>query len=685
MALKIKTPKLIVNKLILVGHRKNYIVPFKKGFNLIYGDSDTGKSSILNLINYCLGSSSVDLYDEIEIAGNYCLLEVFLVGEIYTIKRNIFNSQEDIEVFRCYHNEIEDYFPKYYSPNFNKVSEDGFFSDFLLSSLNIPITKIKQSPSKEDSKMVSLSFRDIFKFNYLNQDKVGSKKLLGENYAYLAKLKETFKLMFNALDSQILHLEGSISELSKEYNELNKKNKSISGFLRETQIDSLKALEERKSDLESQLLVLIDLLEDIDSKIVADSKELNYLREEITILEKKLIDSSNIRAIKHQLVKQNVVLRNEYANDIRKIIATIEVLNKFPKIKDRDTSCPVCDQSIKLSTLKDQFANTDSESIKAELNGLRRRAKELVKIHDNLREEISEYDTKINLDTEKLEDLRFQFDNQTKKIVTPYVNQRDNLAIKIGSLRSDLKNLHHLYKIRKQQNIIESEILDLENRIGAFRDDLKVLKESAPSLDRVFLKLGNSIEDFLRYVGVKNVNNISISKKTYLPIIRNRDYEKITSGGVRTLSSVGFYLAILEYAINNAINYPSFLMVDTIAKYIGKTNEADLKNTNLEEDLKEGMKDGTKYENIYNYLMGIHDKSSGSFQVIVVDNDIPNTLEKKLTPFIAKHYTANPSKIGDEVGFIDDVYKSESSEIQRNMIEEDGYDVDKDEDDEFPF
>jgi len=684
MALKIKTPKLIISNLVLIGHRKNYIVPFNNGFNLIYGDSDTGKSSILNLINYCLGASTVDLYDEIELAGDYCLLEVLLVGEKFTIKRDIFNPKAEIEVYRCSYDEIDNIFPKYYSPNYSKVSEDGYFSEFLLTSMNIPITKLKQSPTKKDSKMVTLSFRDIFRFNYLNQDKVGSKKLLGENFAYLTKLKETFKLMYNALDTQILQLEESISELVKERNDLNKRNISVSGFLKETEIDSLKVLEETKEEKELEFLSLKSALEEIDKSILSDSSELDSLRKEISELEMLLLDYTNDRSVKQQAIKQNIALRNEYANDIRKIIGTIEVLEKFPRIADKDTSCPVCEQIIKLSVLKEQFENTDSETIKSELNGLRRRQKELVKIHTNLRENISKYDSVINREAEKLNEMRLQFDNQTKEIITPFISQRDNISSKLGSIKSDLKNLQHFYKIRKQQTIIDSEIITLENRITEFRDDLKVLKESAPSLNRIFLKLGTNLEEFLKFVGMKNVNNISISAKNYLPIIRNRDYEKITSGGVRTLSSVGFYISLLEYAISNSVNYPSFLMIDTIAKYIGKTKETDLSNTSIDEDLKEGMKDATKYENIYNYLINLSLKSSDSFQIIVVDNDVPKTLEDKLKPFIAKHYTTTPSTISDEIGFIDDAYEYD---IVRNENDEfnNDFDVDPNEDLEMEF
>jgi len=681
MALKIKTPKLIISNLVLIGHRKNYIVPFNNGFNLIYGDSDTGKSSILNLINYCLGASSVDLYDEIELAGDYCLLEVLLSGEKYTIKRDIFNPKAEIEVYRSSYDEMDNIFPKYYSPNYSKVSEDGYFSEFLLSSMNIPITKLKQSPTKDDSKMVTLSFRDIFRFNYLNQDKVGSKKLLGENFFYLTKLKETFKLMYNALDIQILQLDESISELVKERNDLNKRNISVSGFLKETEIDSLKVLEERKEEKELELLSLKSTLNEIDKNILSDSSELDSLRKAISDLEKLLLDYTNDRSVKQQAIKQNIALRNEYANDIRKIIGTIEVLKKFPKIQDKDTNCPVCEQNIKLSVLKEQFANTDSETIKSELNGLNRRQKELVKIHTNLREDISKYDSIIIREAEVLSEMRLQFDNQTKEIVTPFINQRDNISLKIGSINSDLKNLHHFYKIRKQQTIIDAEIITLENRITVFRDDLKVLKDSAPSLDRIFIKLGDTLEGFLKFVGMKNVNNISISSKNYLPIIRNRDYEKITSGGVRTLSSVGFYLSLLEYAISNSVNYPSLLMIDTIAKYIGKTKKTDLSNTSIDEDLKEGMKDAIKYENIYNYLINLSIKSSDSFQIIVVDNDVPKTLEEKLKPFIAKHFTTTPATISDEIGFIDDAYDVDFTRESNDEFDDD-FDVDPNDDGE---
>ena len=671
MALKIKNPKLVVNYLYLVGRRKNYKVSFQNGLNIIYGDSDTGKSSILNLVNYCLGASSIDLYDEIEIAGNYCLLEVLLLGTKYTIKRDIFNPKAEIEVYESSYDEIEDYFPKYYSPNYVQVSEDGVFSEFLLNSMNIPVVKLKESPSKVDSKMKSLSFRDIFKYNYLTQDKVGSKFLFGENYVLISKLKETFKLMYNVLDTQITQLEGIIGEKVKERNDLNKKNTAISSFLKETEIDSLKRILEKKEEKEVELEKLNQNIAKIDSEIMSDNSDLDSVRNEIKQIEKEIYEMSSNSEVREQELKQNIALRNEYSNDIKKIKGTIEVLEKFPNIKDRDTSCPVCEQTMKISTLKNQFINSNTQSIKAELNGLRRRQKDLRDINENLKNAILKADGDVKDKTDKLNGLREQFDRQTKELVTPFISQRDSLTSKIGGIKSDIENLKHFYKMRNQQATIDAELIRVQNSIDEYNDDLKVLKESAPTLDSVFLILADSLQYFLRFIGVKNVQNVSISPKTYLPVIRNRNYENITSGGVRTLSSVGYYLTLLEYAISNTSNYPSFLMIDTIAKYIGKTKEEDLAYTNKQEDINEGMNDSTKYENLYKYLMNLSERYEDSFQVLVVDNDLPMGLEPKLKPYVVKHFTTNAIVPGTEIGFIDDALSPVVSNEEFNEIDTD--------------
>ncbi|WP_241170472.1 AAA family ATPase, partial [Serratia marcescens] len=88
-------------RLIIVGIRKNYVTTFHNGLNIIYGDSDTGKSTILELINYTLGSKNIDLADEINSSALYVSAEYIINGSPYTFKRDIFNKNNPIEVYPC--------------------------------------------------------------------------------------------------------------------------------------------------------------------------------------------------------------------------------------------------------------------------------------------------------------------------------------------------------------------------------------------------------------------------------------------------------------------------------------------------------------------------------------------------------------------------------------------------------
>src|SRR5690606_14220427 len=253
-----------------IGHRKNYPVYFHLGLNIIHGDSDTGKSSIIDLIDYCLGGYEVDLYNEITSAAKECLLEIVLNGKVFTIKRNIFENNALIEVYHSTIAEMNTVFPFKYSPNFSREGEDGFISDFFMDALSIPKVEIKQSPTKPDSKMVRLSFRDILKYNFLSQDDVGSKNLLDvRNPVVAVKNQETFKFLHNLLDEAITRLNALISEKSNLKQILTNKYNTVSAFLRETNLKSREDLVFEQHQLSNQATLLNNELQKLNDNMVS--------------------------------------------------------------------------------------------------------------------------------------------------------------------------------------------------------------------------------------------------------------------------------------------------------------------------------------------------------------------------------------------------------------------------------
>src|SRR5690606_37459753 len=131
--------------------------------------------------------------------------------------------------------------------------------------------EIKQAPSKADSKMIRLSFRDILKYSVLSQDDVGSKQLLdSNNFAVAVKNQETFKFLHNLLDTNISELNALISEKSNTKKSLESNYKTISAFFRETNLKTTEDLNKEKDSIKENIDILTSQLGMLDEKMKAD-------------------------------------------------------------------------------------------------------------------------------------------------------------------------------------------------------------------------------------------------------------------------------------------------------------------------------------------------------------------------------------------------------------------------------
>ncbi|USK36472.1 hypothetical protein LIT25_27315 (plasmid) [Bacillus sp. F19] len=651
-----KSPKLIINRLVLVGHDKDYIVPFSAGINIIYGDSDTGKSSILNLINYLLGSSEVYMYDEIELKAKYALLEVSLNENIYTIKRNIFNSNEFIEVFKSNLEEIDTVFPLEYGPNYQKQGSSGFFSDFLLSSLNIPLIKVKEAPTKVESPMKRVSFRDIFKYNYLEQDDVGNKNILDlQNWAVRIKNQETFKLIHNLLDDQITQLEEEIAKKTSQKNKSDNEFKIVSSFFSDTKLQSIDKINEYIIELDIQLNALVNDIETITTNMKSDNIEIDEIRENIIYLEKEIDKLNKEKFFKKTQLDRSISLKKDYKIDISKLQSAIEISEKFPKNINDEVKCPICNNSLVLNEgIDHQHTN---ESILIEIRTLKSRVKELDKLIDNIRSSIFLMEKEQEEFTSRLIKIRNSLDNSLSNFISPYISHRDALISEKSSIIEKKQQYTYMLKLRRKLEDIDLNSYTLSEQLIELKKELDVLKDSKPSPKNVLENVENILKEFLEFIPIKNPTGININEKTFLPIVRNREYTKLTSGGLRTLVSVGYFLSLLVNSLNTKTNLPSLLMIDTIGKYLGKTKEKYMSETDDREDKQEQMNDPTKYLNMYKFFIKTSEellKDDKIHQIIIVDNDVPSEIEQHLMGYIVKRFS-HDRKPGFEVGLIDDI------------------------------
>lgn len=653
---------ILINKLVVIGVQKNYSVNFHEGVNIIYGDSATGKSSILNLIDYLLGAKTFSLYPEIESSGRYCLLDVTLNSQRYTIKRDLFDALIPIEVYPCAVDLIEQYAARKYNPSFSSSSQYNdmeFYSEFLFTALGYNNVKIKESPTKDDSRLARLSFRDLFKFCYVDQDDLGSKIFLQpENYALQTKNAEVFKYIFNALDSQISDVQQNIATRTQRRNELDRKFKSVSEFLRESDFGSMSTLDSLVYNVDQKILEIEKQILNLNTRLTSDNdlyRALHSTITQITLDKRSLIQRQQENQTK---VERFTRLKNDYLIDIAKFRASVSARKSIGDIPEEITLCPICDNNLNVGFAAQRFDMVSIDKINYEINALNRRVKNSELI-------IGEAKRQWEMDQAKLKDLseaeieaRVLLDKQTIELSTPYLAERDTFVSKLGELKQNRKELVNRLKIRNQHNLLTTTIESLELSLKELNDKLDILKASAPSMEDVFSTLSDHLKEYLLYVKIKNPTGISYTKGKYLPKVRNIEYSNITSGGLRTIVGIGYLCSLMKEALNSDMSYPSFLMIDTVGKYLGKTQKgkSNIDGTSEEDDVREAVSDPEKYKNIYEYIINLSNDyflKDRVCQFILVDNDVPDHILDKISNFVVAHFSSERAD-GLPVGFIDD-------------------------------
>jgi hypothetical protein len=653
---------ILINHLIVVGRKKNYKVDFEPGVNIIYGDSATGKSSILNLIDYLLGAKHFSLYPEIEAVARYAVLDVTLNEDRYTIKRDIFDPSKPIEVFPCEYSKIEKYRPKKFLPNFqpnSRYPDLGFYSDFLFDALNFSNVKIKESPTKDDSKLVRLSFRDLFKYCYVDQDELGSKKFLRpDSYPLQVRFREVFKYIFNTLDSNVANLDSQISSKSKERKKLETIFSTVSDFLRESEFGSMPALDSEITITDKEVEELQEKIKQLNTSQTVDEevyKSIKAALSDIALNKKALLQNMQEAELK---IDRFTRLKNEYLNDIAKFKASLAAKEVIGEVSKEITLCPVCDNGLEVDAALEKFDINPNDKIKHEINVLKRRSKDTEQLVHDTRQKWEAFKVELrDLDSAESNARKLMEDN-TKDLSTPYLAERDMYVKKIGELTQKRKDLVERLKIRNQHNHLTATIKSLDIRIGQLKEQLEELRKTAPSMVDVLSNLADNLKDYLISIKIKSPTGISYDDKSFSPKLRDIEYPNITSGGLRTIVGIGYLCSFMQEALNSTISYPSFLMIDTVGKYLGKTKEQKYKTeeSSTLADVSEAVSDPDKYQNIFEYIIKLassYEKKNRTCQFILVDNDVPDHIVNELSGFIVAHFSSERVN-GLPVGFIDD-------------------------------
>lgn len=649
---------LLLKNLILHGHRKNYRVTFHPGINIIYGDADTGKSSILRFVYYLLGGKQIKIDEEISSSVKYAVLEIMVNGTPYCISRDIFNSARDIDVYSCKYSEISNSFPEKYKSSITKGDgHNKSFSEFILEVLELPAVRLKQAPTRDSSETARLSFLDLFKFMYLDQDDVGSTHMLNiGNYVLETKNREVFKYIFNVLDSGISEIEVDIASKTQEKTQLSKQYAVISHFLSQTEFKSSKDLDEEIINIDNIKIEMKAQLSNLNQRMTSDNKLYESLKEALNTINLNIKQQEETKNKALQSIEKFSRLLNDYQNDIDKIESSLSAKDYIGGDIQEKISCPICETIVEIGDISDKFDIPNNIRLKSELTSIKRRSKDLKQLISNNRSDLDSANSllaKLYLEKSKAREI---MDEELSNSISPYLAERDAIVKELAQTDERREKAVHSLRVRNKQTELANQIGRLEGTIEKLKITLDELKKDAPSLDKVLKDLGADVNKFIQQVKIKNHHGVGIDDRTFFPKVRNIEYRKINSGGLRTIVSIGYLASILLQKLHKETNIPGLLMIDTVGKFLGKTPEDSSNHQIDSENEIDGVADPEKYRNLFNALVAVVEQLNDKgklCQIILVDNDIPQGVAYENKGFEVAHYRSNGVN-GLPIGLIDD-------------------------------
>lgn len=569
------------------------VLKLSKGFNLIAGASDTGKSYVFSIIEYMFGREElpkpipeskgyVKIYMEIETHKNisYTLERKFHDRIIYLKKcpyNDYYKSNEEIKSLGIRHS----------SKSANNISS------FLLSLCGYKTHSLKLD---RNNKKVSLSFTDIRKISCIQEEKI-----ITEESPFYYSGDFTKRTRDQSYLNLLLTGDDANSLIEKESVELTKaKIRSKLELLSDQQERKTEEHKEIYNKWESTALHdSKDEMAHLNLKLLNTNKEIENLADRRKELFVELEEKKREYAYNIELSKKFNLLKEHYYSDLKRLEFVVEGNELMAQLNDQ--FCPVCFQEMEDNHVHDIKKNKDLfASIVAEHH-------KIVTKNRDLENTLKELRIKENLLREELLECKNNYDSVDKLITDQLKPQMDFISTKLQAIvDSGLINL--------RKNLVEEELEEISDRKAELIEDLNKSSNNSntSAVSRTHLsKLAKTISIRLKAWNYIKHEIIDFDNQyRVFDIIIGGKHRKSFGKGKRGVSFSACILGIMDYCYANNRPFSNLVILDSPLTAYESNKQNKSKN-----QLERGIVDSF-YEDL--------SEIDGNRQVIVFDNKIPN-------------------------------------------------------------
>jgi hypothetical protein len=583
---------------------------FDKGFNVVSGLSDTGKSYIFACINFMLGGgdSPKEIPEGIGYTDIYLELKTY-TGKTFTLNRNIKGGN-----FKIKEVEIEKYQTQGISREIkgqHTSNPDDNISSFLLGLCGFKEMYVKKNQSNAKRE---LSFRDIANLTLIDEVRILTEKspvYVSGQYAFQVQEQSILEILLTGKDAKELE---QVEEAKIYHSRIKGKLEFVDSLIKEL-TDKIVILEkentvEKQKQLQSKIDKLSLVLQDSSLKLATLTKEKQELYNSISEL-----DSKNI--LHDELNSRFVLLQEHYNSDIKRLAFITEGEDYFSQLTT--IKCPLCGGDMD----KDHYdciieegkkSSSIIESIEKEIEKIK------IKLSD-LESTLKQLDTDKSERDASLVALRRQY-----KIVETEI--QINIEPVKSSTKQEIDLLIRELSLVKEQDLLKEQLTNYYSQKSLLDKELgkkpKVGEQSDGIKYTVLQGLCDTIQTILTEWKYPNIATVNFNSEYRVYDFKINTKNRNAHGkGIRAITYSAFIIGLMDYCIKNNLPHSRSIIIDSpLTTYHGK--EQGSSNEEVSKDMQDAF-----FNNLSDTAL--------DRQIIILDNKDPREELKAKINYI--HFT----------------------------------------------
>jgi hypothetical protein len=585
-------PRLRLRHLCFTGPKKEpAVIRFGAGLNVLYGASETGKSFVLEAIDFMLGGNR-PLRDIGEREGYDRLLLGMETGEGDTFTLVRAASGGRFQVFQGLHETLPEGHNGQVLPLRSSAQHEATISAYLLERIGLAGSRILKSA--KSGELINLSFRNIAHLCLVSEEQIHKVTSPVESGQVILKTPEygTFKLLLTGVD------DSAVISASKDTSATQSRNAKVE------MLDELLAdLRERVGENGGDRQEAADQLERFEMSLSREERGFLETEEQYQALvqrrsemRRRLEVGVERRSEVDDLLARFRLLSDHYATDLARLEAIAEAGSLVAALSAQ--SCPLCGAAPDAQHLSaDCDGNLEAVVAAADAE----RAK-IIRLQEELKQTITELSREAGSFDGLLPQLRGSLNDIDNEIrdTGPELAQRRSGYRELIDARAEVRASLALWD---QVAEMEAKRAELGN---TSEDDGAQVQPSVAVSTTTLDRFAQQVERVLKAWHFPDAERVHFDKSDRDLIINGR-LRGSRGKGMRAITHAAFTIGLMEYCVSTSKPHPGFVVLDSplLAYREPEGTEDDLDGTDVQEAL-------------YDYLAQWMD-----MQALVIENTDP--------------------------------------------------------------